>query len=190
MAVLEGSTADLKAYEPVSIAFALPSRLRVEPIDGGLGGLALVEEWMDAPDVRDFDEQERPTDWPQRWTISKWGVLGAFYRGAWVGTSVIAWRTPGVRVREGRRDLAALWDIRVAAAFRGQGIGSPLFARAVDWGRERGCSVLKVEAQTINVGACRFYASQGCTLRTIRAGAYPDAPDEVQLLRYRDLREG
>ena len=190
VAILEGSTADLEAYERVPIAYLVTSRLRVEPIDGGLGGLALIEERVEEPYVRDFDAQEKPTDWPQRWDISHWGVLGAFRGGTRVGGAVTSWRTQEVRMLEGRSDLAVLWDIRVAPALRGQGIGSKLFSRTMDWARKRGCSVLKVEAQTINVGACRFYASQGCTLRTIRAGAYPDAPDEVQLLWYRDLREG
>ncbi len=187
LTILERSPADLEAYERVSIAFLVTSRLRVEPMDGGLGGLALVEERVEEPYVRDFDEEEKPTDWSERWDISHWGVLAAFQGASRVGGAVIVWRTPGVRMLEGRSDQAVLWDIRVVLEHRGQGVGSMLFARAMDWARERGCSVLKVETQTINVGACRFYARQGCELRTIRSRAYADAPDEVQLLWYREL---
>jgi len=42
--------------------------------------------------------------------------------------------------------------------------------------------MLKVESQNINVPACRFYDAQGCELRAVQHGAYPDLPDEVQLL--------
>ena len=49
------------------------------------------------------------------------------------------------------------------------------------------CRELKVETQNINVRACRFYARLGCELRVVRAGAYPQFPEEVQLLWYKTL---
>ena len=48
-------------------------------------------------------------------------------------------------------------------------------------------SLLIAETQNINVPACRFYAAQGCELRGIHVGAYPEHPEEVQLLWYMDL---
>ena len=46
---------------------------------------------------------------------------------------------------------------------------------------------MKVETQNVNVPACRFYARQGCVLGAINRFAYPDLPDEVQLLWYKTL---
>ena len=46
---------------------------------------------------------------------------------------------------------------------------------------------LKVETQNINVPACRFYEAQGCILRAIDRCAYPQLPNEVRMLWYKDL---
>lgn len=88
---------------------------------------------------------------------------------------------------EGRTDLAVLWDIRVAPAVRGQGIGTALLRAVEAWAAARGCRQLKAEAQNINVPACRFYAAQGFVLAAAHPGAYPDFPDEIQLLWHKDL---
>ena len=37
--------------------------------------------------------------------------------------------------------------------------------------------------------ACRFYAKQGCELAAIHRFAYPELPNEVQLLWYKDLKD-
>jgi hypothetical protein len=68
-------------------------------------------------------------------------------------------------------------------------VASALFAAVETWARSRGCFQLKVETQNTNVAACRFYAHEGCVLRTVRKGAYPDLPDEVQLLWFKDLQD-
>jgi hypothetical protein len=46
----------------------------------------------------------------------------------------------------------------------------------------------KSETQNNNVSACRFYAKQGCVLGGINRYAYPDHPDEAQLLWYKEIR--
>ena len=46
---------------------------------------------------------------------------------------------------------------------------------------------LKIETQNTNVRACRFYERQGCQLRAIHRAAYPELPEEIQLLWYKDL---
>ncbi len=53
--------------------------------------------------------------------------------------------------------------------------------------RSRGCHTLKVETQNINVPACRFYQRMGCTLGTVNRFAYPDLPDEIQLIWFKNL---
>jgi ribosomal protein S18 acetylase RimI-like enzyme len=178
-------------YGDVPISFVVRSRMRVEPVDGGLGGLALVEGPVD-PYVKDSDAErvEGPTCWPKRFDVSSWGVLSAFEGERRVGGAVVAWNTPWAHPLRGRDDLAALWDLRVRPEHRGRGVGTTLFDRAIVWAQERGCHLFEVETQNTNVAACRFYARRGCVLGAIDRHAYADAPDEVRLLWYVDLRGG
>jgi hypothetical protein len=46
----------------------------------------------------------------------------------------------------------------------------------------------KVETQKIDARACGFYARHGCQLRAVHRAAYPELPEEIQLLWYKDLR--
>jgi GNAT superfamily N-acetyltransferase len=62
-----------------------------------------------------------------------------------------------------------------------------LVRTAEEWARERGCRVMKIETQNINVPACRFYHHLGYRLRAIDRFAYPDLPDEVQLVWFKEL---
>jgi len=181
---------DLARYATIPIAFEVASQFVVRPAESGLGGLLLVEEPVAAPYVKDYDALpgEGPTAWPHHFDLSRWRMFLALDGATQpVGGAMVAWSTPGVEMLEERNDLAVLWDLRVLPARRGQGIGQGLFAAAVDWARTHGCRTLKVETQNINVPACRFYARQGCVLKTIRQDAYPGLPEEAQLLWYRDL---
>lgn len=175
----------------VPIAFAVESVFDVSVLDGGLGGLVLSERRLDLPYVKDYDtlEGEHPTRWAERFDVSNWGLIGAHSNGVRVGGAVVAFNTAGVNMLEGRRDLAVLWDIRVAPEGRGRGVGSALFRAVEAWAAARGCRQLKIETQNINVPACRFYARQGCVLGTINRFAYPELPDEVQLLWYKNLSQ-
>ncbi len=179
----------LRAYGEVPMAFTVRSRFLVEAVDRGLGGWTLTEERVAAPYEKDYDREEDndPVRWLGRWDISHWAVFSAIDGPTRVGGAVAGYNTPGAHMEEGRDDLAVLWDIRVLPERRGEGIGSRLFRRAAEWARERGCERLKVETQTINVPACRFYAARGCQLRAVHPNAYPELPHEVQLLWYLDL---
>jgi hypothetical protein len=66
-------------------------------------------------------------------------------------------------------------------------VGSALFQAAETWARTQGCLQLKVETQTINLPACRFYGRHGCVLKAAHPDAYPALPQEIQLLWYKDL---
>ena len=114
-------------------------------------------------------------------------MVAAYLAGVRVAGAVVAIRTEGLDLLEGREDLALLWDLRVAPESRNRGIGSALFAAAVRWSRARGCAQLEVETQNINVSACNFYARRGCRLEAVHHDAYPDLPDEIQLLWVLDL---
>ena len=155
------------------------------------GGFILTERSLGVPYVKDYDaiRGEGPTRWAKRFDLTNWGFLAARVEGRRVGAATVAFDTPGVDMLEGRRDLAVLWDLRVAPEARGQGVGIALFRAVEAWARARGCTELKIETQNINVPACRFYAAQGCVLRAADRDAYPGLPDEIQLLWYKSLTQ-
>jgi GNAT superfamily N-acetyltransferase len=171
----------------VPIRFAVTRVLEVGEVEGGFGGMTLTERAMDEPWIKDYDAIQGPERWTTRFNVSRWGLIAARDAGARIGGAVTAFGSDDVMMLEGRTDLAVLWDLRVAPEHRGRGVGSLLFRAAERWAVERGCRWLKVETQNINVDACRFYARRGCVLGGINRFAYPDLPDEVQLLWYRDL---
>ena len=192
IAISQAGPESVAAIRRIPITFRVESELRVEELDGGLGGLALREEQVGEPYVKDYDQydDESPASWAERFDVSKWGFFLARDGNRPVGAVTIAFDTPGVNMLAGRRDLAVLWDIRVDPEYRRRGLGTMLFARAVEWARARNCRQLKIETQTINVPACRFYAKQGCRLGAIDRHGYagdPRVAHETMLLWYLDL---
>lgn len=157
--------------------------------DDHLGRFAFAERCLKVPYERNYDALtgEGPLQWASRFDLSQWALFIARYANRITGGATVAFDTPGVTMLEGRRDLAVLWDIRVALDARRQGVGSALFQNVEAWARVQGCRQLKVETQNTNVQACRFYEQQGCRLRAINRGAYPELPEELQLLWYKDV---
>jgi GNAT superfamily N-acetyltransferase len=109
----------------VSIAFTVSSVFDVDVVEGGW---RLTERPV-APYLNDYDALEPPT-FAERWDTRAWVVLGAFQDEQRVGGAVVARRTPGLDLLEGRDDLAVLFDLRVAPGLRGRGLGRRLFAAA------------------------------------------------------------
>ena len=182
----------LPEYATVPIAFEVRALLRPVLLDGGLGGIALHEEPVRPPYLKDYDASKEggPENWAGQWDLSSWGFFLARHGGRCVAAAAVAFGAPGVNLLDGRDDLAVLWDIRVRPDSRGRGLGRRLFRRAADWARERGCRQLKVETQNVNLPACRFYAAQGCRLGAIHRHAYarhPHVAHEAMLLWYLDL---
>ena len=179
----------LEEYAAVPIAFVVDRILQVTVADGGLGGLSLTETAVTDPYVKDYDALEgaAPTLWPERFDTSTWGLICGRRDGSMVAGAMIAFNSPGVRMLGGRDDIAVLWDIRVLPGERKAGVGSALFHAAADWAVNRGCRWLKIETQNVNAAACRFYQKMGCTLGAIDRFAYPELPDEVQLLWWKAL---
>jgi GNAT superfamily N-acetyltransferase len=180
----------LAEYATIPIAFEVSHVLDVGLQERGRTGFVLSGHRAGtAPYVKDYDaiKGEGPVQWAQRFDLSNWGLFAARMECRRVGGAAVAYDTTGLDMLEGRTDLAVLWDIRVAPAVRGQGVGSALFRAAETWATARGCRQLKVETQNINVPACRFYARQGCVLEAVHRGAYPEFPGEIQLLWHKDL---
>ena len=188
--VSEEPMTTLEEYAGIPIAFEVGRVLDVA--DPGTGEFVLTERRLDVPYVKDYDaiNGEAPARWARRFDVSPWGLLAARVEGRRVGGAAVAFNSPGLDMLEGRGDLAVLWDIRVSPEARGQGVGSALFRAAAAWAGARGCRQLKVETQNINVAACRFYARLGCMLAAVHRVAYPELPDEIQMLWYKDLSAG
>ncbi|MCY4475681.1 MAG: GNAT family N-acetyltransferase [Chloroflexi bacterium] len=176
--IREETMSALAEYGKVSIAFMVESRYVATPKEGDGGG-RLTEEAVDSPWVKDYDGGEPPTRW-LRWDTTNWRILSAFAGEKRVGGAIVVHDSPELNFLEGRRDLAALWDIRVAPEWRGQGVGTMLFKRVVSYAQNVGCVDLKIETQDINVKACDFYAKQGCWLVNVVPDAYPGLPEEVE----------
>ena len=143
-----------------------------------------VERIVARPYVKNYDAVpgNHPTDWSDLLRNARSVQLGAHVGRERVGGAVLFHDGPEVELLGGRRELALLWDIRVAASHQGRGIGRALFAAAVSWAQARGCREVRVETQDVNVPACRFYARQGCRLDVVRPRAYARFPEETQLL--------
>lgn len=182
--IVELTASDLEDYSEVPIAFLVKSIFRIGKNKKEPCGYSLQEEVVTTPYIKDYDgiKGERPTNWQKRWDMSNWGVYSAFDRSQRAGGAVVAWKTPSVNTLEKRNDLALLWDIRVHPDYRGQGIGAQLFKHAVNWAQARGCKLIKIETQNINIPACRFYERQGCSLGAVNFNVYKYFSDEIQLL--------
>lgn len=90
-----------------------------------------------------------------------------------------------------RRDwnhYAFIEDISVAAAFRGQGAGTELMNRAVEWAKEKELDGLALETQNNNLLACRFYKKFGMEIGSVNTMLYKNAPkpwcDEIAVFWY------
>ena len=168
----------LADYGSVPIRFTVTSVLDAEPINNGLGGWRLTERQLAVPYEKDYDRPEPPTRWARHGDLANWTMLAAYTEEGEerVGGAVVAHRTPGVHMLEGRDDLAMLWDIRVRPDVRRHGFGHLLFEAAANAARRWQCRLLKVETQNINVGACRFYAREGCQLRGIHPVRMSSSP--------------
>jgi GNAT superfamily N-acetyltransferase len=187
--VVEQPTSALTEYARISIAFDVRYVLDVSAPANGLGELLLTERAVSVPYVKDYDtmEGEGPMQWADHFDIANWGVLIARADGRSVGGATLAFDTPDLHMLDGRRDVAMLWDLRVAPAMRGRGVGGALFRAAEAWAGARGCVQLTIETQNTNVPACKFYQRNGCYLGAVRRGVYAEFPDELQLLWYKDL---
>jgi ribosomal protein S18 acetylase RimI-like enzyme len=185
----EESLTSLAEHANVSIAFEIDRVFDVVRQVGHSDSFLLSERRLAVPYLKDYDslEGESPAGWANRFDVSKWGFIVARVGHRRVGGVVIAFDTPGVRMLEGRSDIAAIWDIRVSPEFRGKGIGAALFAAAEELARLRNCREIRVETQNTNVAACRFYQRQQCVLKEANSRAYSKFPDEIEMIWSKQL---
>lgn len=139
---------------------------------------------MPTPYVKDYDRypDDQPTAWVNHFAVGDWRCFTVWDGSRLAGGAVAVADAPDVHMLGGRSDLALLWDIRIHPDHRRNGIGRALVRAVQAWAAGRGCTLLRVETQDVNVGACRFYAGFGFKLASVRSGAYPTLPDELQLI--------
>lgn len=172
--IQEESIASLAQHAHVPTSFWVRSRLKVECLP------EFVEERV-SPFEKDYDQLEAPFSWRTQFDTRMWTILSAWDGDERIGGLVIAQRTPGLTMLEGRNDIAAIWDIRVSNTWRHRGVGKSLMQAVDYWARQQGIRELKVETQDINVPACRLYRYAGFRLAEVNPGAYPGL-NETQLI--------
>ncbi len=184
MEVRLGTAQNLPSYSGIPIAFTAYSIFDIIPIQNGLAGLSLTERKLDIPFVKNYDMEEAggPISWPKRFDIRNWAFFLAYENARPIGGATVAWSTLELDMLQGRKDVALIWDLRIALEWRHRGVGRHLFAAAKEWAKSKGCTEMRVETQNINIPACRFYASQGFELFSIDPLAYPNLLNETQLL--------
>lgn len=177
----------LKKYHEIPSWVEVRSKLEAEVVDEGLGGMVLRERSVGSPYVKNYEDTGRPVSWIKDFNAENWVVFLAAEGLKTIGGLTIACRTPEVRMLNGRDDLACVWDIRVRPEYKYQGIGTELFKKAMKWSRDNGFKQLCVETQNVNIPACRFYLKLGCKLGAVNCYAYPEHPEETQLIWFMDL---
>lgn len=176
-------------YDTVPQNVDVRSEYKVQRVNNGLGGLILEEIPVESY-VKDLSKYERATEYEKRFDITNWRFYMAFDGEIPVGAMTIAGTTKGLHMLYGRTDACVLWDIRVADAYKHQGIGQKLLDMGIAGAKEKGYHQMIIECQNNNVPACRFYQKQGAVLAKIDMYAYYSDPairDEVQFVWYLDI---
>jgi GNAT superfamily N-acetyltransferase len=179
----------LAEYAAVPIAFRVTHR--VARADSGQRA-PLREVLVPESYEKDYDALAggSPREWAARFDLSHWGLFAARRDGVLLGGAAVAPVMEVMADVELPRGAAALWDLRVAPARRGEGIGTALFRAAERWALDRRCAWLVVETQDVNVAACRFYEAMGCRLASFEEDGYADVPGEARLIWHRRLHSG
>lgn len=171
------SAPNFAAYATTSCAFTVAAMLDIDALqrDG-----QFVERAVAHPYVKDYDAIpiNDPLTWPMLHDTTAWRMFSAFDGETRVGGAIIAPQSPLAH----HGDAAELWDLRVAPAVRGRGVGRLLFDATVEWCRRNARSVLLIETQHTNVAACRFYQARGCTIDAITPEAYSEIPGEMRIV--------
>ncbi|AWK87112.1 GNAT family N-acetyltransferase [Azospirillum thermophilum] len=157
-------------------SFAVTCEAR-PPFDGpGLGPVAAIPPYRKS---YGFDPEEITGG------VTDGGLLAVLRRDGRFGgylLASVAWNGYGL-----------IEDLAVDRSLRGQGAGRLLMDEAVRWAREQGLPGLRLETQSNNVPACRFYQRYGFVLGGFDRHLYgPPRPGggETALYWYLFLRQG
>jgi len=172
--------AQLNDYLKISAAFEVRDKLILKQTERGV---EFVSEKISVPYTKDYDLYENPSVWYKKWDLEKWGLfIAETETGLTAGAAAVAYDTPELTLTEKRKDITVLWDIRVNPEYRRKGTGKLLFEKALEFTKLKNCSLMKIETQDNNTGACKFYSAMGCILSEINPGVYSEFPGEIQLI--------
>ena len=75
---------------------------------------------------------------------------------------------------------AFIEDIWVAKSARGQGVGTSLIQKAIEWAKNSDLNGLALETQDNNLLACRFYAKCGFVIGAVNTMIYRNFSDDEE----------
>jgi GNAT superfamily N-acetyltransferase len=189
--IIDPSQGFFEAYEKIPMLVHVKSKLEVEKIDRGLGGI-LLREVPVAPYTKDLGPYEKPTEFSKEFDTKDWAFFAAYDRDLLIAAATVAYRTKEIRMLNGRDDLCILWDFRVEDEYKRCGVGTRLFQMATTWAKNMGIRQMKIECQNNNLPAVRFYHKSGAVLGAFDEYFYyndEDSRQEVALIWYLDLQE-
>lgn len=135
-----------------------------------------------------YDQLSRPPSlWPTLWDTDGWRFIGIFADGQRAGCATIACGAKQLALRDGRSDVALLWDMRVAPQYRRRGLGTVLLRAVVSALKHEEVTKLKIRTQNTNVAACCLYARAGCRLVGAEPNSYRGDASELDLIWLLDL---
>jgi len=173
----------LEIYDQISMRLEVAKIFQVNKIGKGLEGIKYeFNEKEVTPYVLDFVNGESATRWRKNFDVTNWSIFIAFDNEIPIGGTVVAAKTPEIRMLDGREDITVLWDIRVSDKYKHLGVGHRLLKMAIDWSKENGYKKMKIECQNTNIPACKFYEKHGAELFVVNENAY--GTDEVMFLWY------
>ena len=76
---------------------------------------------------------------------------------------------------------AFIEDICVTKSARGQGVGTSLIQKAIEWAKNSNLNGLALETQDNNLLACRFYAKCGFVIGAVNTMLYRNFSDNEEL---------
>jgi GNAT superfamily N-acetyltransferase len=180
--ILRDDQPSLTEYAAIAAAFDV-----CEAIDGMLTGRApmpLPRRVVCPAFRKDYDAipGNGPAGWRTRFAVDRAYFMAAYDHGRRVGSAVAIVEPSDVARLGGDPHFALLWDVRVAPAARGNGIGRMLLAAVESATRAAACDGIAAETQDINVAACQLYARAGYIIASVDPKAYPELPMETRIV--------
>ena len=88
----------LATYSKIPISFETTSKLQVEVVNNGLGGIMFREELLGSAFGKDYDqlEEEGLTHWLTQFDTANWAIFLALEDSIAVGGATVALWTPGI----------------------------------------------------------------------------------------------
>lgn len=154
--------------------FALFGRMEVSRADGEWGHKEVL---FDREDVSEMCFPGENYDYDEMKGNSVF--LGAYDEERCVGLAIL---------QEAFFKYMYLYDLKVSASHRGQGVGRALMEKAGEICKERGYRGIYTQGQDNNLGACRFYLKAGFRIGGLDTEVYKGTGQEgkADILFYLD----